>query len=150
MNASNCNLLKLENQVCFPLYAVSRIITQQYKPLLDALEITYPQYLVLMVLWETDGIPVKELSEKLFLETNTLTPLLKRLEQKDIVTRVRSKADERKVIISLTQKGKDLKLKAKEIPEKLMLQLDCLDINEDEIATLKRLLDKFLNTLNNK
>lgn len=150
MNASNCNLLKLENQVCFPLYAVSRIITQQYKPLLDALEITYPQYLVLMVLWETDGVPVKELSEKLFLETNTLTPLLKRLEQKDIVTRVRSKADERKVIISLTQKGKDLKLKAKEIPEKLMLQLDCLDINEDEVATLKRLLDKFLNTLNNK
>lgn len=137
--------LKLENQICFPIYAASRLITQQYKPLLDALGVTYPQYLVLLVLWEKDCVPVKEISEKLFLETNTLTPLLKRLEKNNIVQRKRSLTDERIVLISLTSKGKSLKNRAIEIPNKLMLQLDCLDISKNEISNLKNILDKFLN-----
>jgi DNA-binding MarR family transcriptional regulator len=142
--------LKLENQICFPLYATSRLITQQYKPLLDQLGITYPQYLVLLVLWDKDGIPVKEISEKLLLETNTLTPLLKRLEKHDILQRQRSSEDERVVIISLTTKGKALKQRAKDIPNELMLQLDCLNIEEDEIFTLKKILDKLLNAIHHK
>lgn len=148
MSSSDYDVLKLENQFCFPLYAVSRMITQKYKPLLDELGITYPQYLVLMVLWENDGVPVKELSEKLFLETNTLTPLLKRLEQKEIISRTRSKEDERNVIISLTSTGSSLKTKALAVPNQLITQLDCLHMNESEIRTLKHILDKFLN--NNK
>jgi len=148
MSSSDYDVLKLENQFCFPLYAVSRMITQKYKPLLDELGITYPQYLVLMVLWENDGVPVKELSEKLFLETNTLTPLLKRLEQKEIISRTRSKEDERNVIISLTSTGSSLKNKALAVPNQLITQLDCLHMNESEIRTLKHILDKFLN--NNK
>jgi DNA-binding MarR family transcriptional regulator len=142
--------LKLENQICFPLNATSRLITQQYKPLLDQLGITYPQYLVLLVLWDKDGIPVKEISEKLLLETNTLTPLLKRLEKHDILQRQRSSEDERVVIISLTTKGKALKQRAKDIPNELMLQLDCLNIEEDEIFTLKKILDKLLNAIHHK
>lgn len=144
MKMTDCSLLKLESQICFLLYAVSRKITQQYKPLLDQLDLTYPQYLVVMVLWETNDIPVKMLSEKLLLETNTLTPLLKRLEQKQIIDRNRSKEDERKVIISLTQKGIELQHKAQQIPHQLLEQLQCLDIDELEINNLKTTLNKFL------
>lgn len=147
MNESENNVLKLENQICFPLYAASRLVTQQYKPLLDELEVTYPQYLVLLVLWEQDGIAIKEISDKLFLETNTLTPLLKRLEKNEIIERKRSSRDERIVLISLTSKGADLKNKAEEIPTNLMLQLDCLGVEKQEIATLKKILDNFLNTV---
>lgn len=136
--------LKLENQICFPLYAASRIITQQYKPLLKILGVTYPQYLVLLVLWEKDKIPVKEISEKLLLETNTLTPLLKRMEVNGLIKRTRSKEDERIVIISLTQKGEHLKNKAIEIPNKLKAQLDCLEIDQEDTLILKKILDKFL------
>ena len=96
----NNHQLKLENQICFPLYSVSRLLIQQYKPLLDELDITYPQYLVLLVLWEKNEIPVKDISEKLLLETNTLTPLLKRMETKGFIKRNRSTTDERMVIIS--------------------------------------------------
>lgn len=138
--------LKLDNQLCFPLYAVSRLVIQQYKPLLDELGITYPQYLVLLVLWEKEEIPVKEISHRIFLETNTLTPLLKRMQSNGIVERKRSKTDERVVIISLTTKGKDLKNKANNIPNKLVKKLDCFSSEEDLFA-LKRILDKILDNV---
>ena len=142
--------LKLDNQICFPLYAVSRLVIQQYKPLLDELGVTYPQYLVLLVLWEQEEIPVKEISQKLFLETNTLTPLLKRMQSNGILERKRSKTDERVVIISLTPKGKELQKRAIEIPNKLVHKLDCFSTEED-VFVLKRILDKTLdNVKNNK
>ena len=97
--------LKLENQICFPIYAASRLITREYQPLLDELGLTYPQYLVLMVLWENDGLPVNEIGRRLILNTNTVTPLLKRMETQGLVTRRRSADDERRVIVALTPQG---------------------------------------------
>ncbi|MBB6480682.1 MarR family winged helix-turn-helix transcriptional regulator [Spirochaeta isovalerica] len=111
--------LKLENQFCFPLYAASRLVTRMYQPLLEKLDITYPQYLILLVLWDRGEAGVMELGERLMLASNTLTPLLKRMESKGIIRRVRSENDERKVIISLTEKGKDMEEQACHIPEAL-------------------------------
>lgn len=136
--------LKLENQICFPLYAVSRLVVQQYRPLLDELGITYPQYLVLLVLWENPEMPVKQISEKLFLESNTLTPLLKRMESNGFVKRSRSSTDERVVLVSLTKKGHQSRQKAVEIPEKLQQKLGCLPIEDEDMFTLKHILDKLL------
>lgn len=136
--------LKLENHICFSLYSVSRLVIKQYKPLLEELNVTYPQYLVLLVLWENEEIPVKEISEKLFLETNTLTPLLKRMEANGIVERNRSKIDERSVIISLTPKGKELQQKAEGIPNKLAQRLSCIALEEQDTYLLKGMLDKIL------
>ena len=113
-------LLQLDNQLCFPLYAASRMVTKLYQPLLEKLDITYPQYLILLVLWENDALTVNEIGKKLMLETNTLTPLLKRMEVKDILKRTRSKADERQVIIKLTDKGGSLKQSALCIPAELL------------------------------
>ena len=96
---------KLETQLCFPFYAVSRLITRAYQDDLDALGITYPQYLVMMVLWENDGVTVNEIAEKLILNTNTITPLLKRMETMGLLQRTQSKTDQRKVIVSLTDSG---------------------------------------------
>ncbi|WP_109607348.1 MarR family winged helix-turn-helix transcriptional regulator [Mucilaginibacter oryzae] len=135
------DLLKLENQICFPAYAFSRNLTNLYRPLLAQLDITYPQYLVLMVLWEYQEQTVNQLCEKLHLDTGTLTPLLKRLEQKGLVNRTRSKHDERVVIISLTSSGKQLKEKAKHIPMEL---LKCSNVSMDELQQLKTLLNKVL------
>ena len=115
--------LKLSNQLCFPIYAASRLITREYQPYLDKLGITYPQYLVLMVLWETDSISVNEISKKLILNTNTITPLLKRMETLGIIKRQRSGSDERKVIVNLTEKGKLMQIEAVAIPEKLAASL---------------------------
>ena len=114
------NLLRLDNQLCFPLYAASRMVTKRYQPLLEKLDITYPQYLILLVLWENDALMVNEISKKLMLETNTLTPLLKRMEVKDIIKRTRSKTDERRVIVQLTEKGVSLKQNALCIPTELL------------------------------
>lgn len=136
--------LKLENQICFPLYAVSRLITQQYKPLLDKLGVTYPQYLVLLVLWEKDDIPVKAIAQRLFLETNTLTPLLKRMERQGLIKRERSKKDERVVNISLSSEGANMKHYAAEIPEKLIEKLSCFHDGEDDSISLKVILEKLL------
>jgi MarR family transcriptional regulator, organic hydroperoxide resistance regulator len=116
--------LKLSNQLCFPFYAASMLITRKYQPLLDELELTYPQYLVLMVLWENNGITVGQISSALLLNTNTLTPLLKRMEKAGLIERKRSTVDERQVLISLTQKGNELKNKAAEIPLKLINGID--------------------------
>lgn len=112
--------LKLGNQLCFPIYALSRMITKTYRPYLDKLGITYPQYLVLMVLWEKNELTVKEISLLLYLESNTLTPLLKRMEKNGIIKRERSQEDERSVIITLTAKGITLQKKA----EKMYLELE--------------------------
>ena len=140
--------LALANQICFPLYATSRLVIQQYKPLLDELGITYPQYLVLLVLWENDEIPIKEISEKLFLETNTLTPLLKRMQKNGLIERTRSTQDERIVTISLTLEGRELQQKALKIPTQLCEKLECSGIEKQEMAQLKELLNKVLNLIN--
>lgn len=121
--------LKLENQLCFLLYNASRSMTRLYRPLLDELGVTYPQYLVLMVLWESEPnlLSIGEIGELLGLDTGTLTPLLKRLESNGFVTRVRLKEDERRVVVSLTDLGASLQEKAEQVPLKLMCQLGVSD-----------------------
>lgn len=137
--------LKLDHQLCFPLYAASRLVTRVYQPLLAELDITYPQYLVFLVLWENDERSVSELSKCLFLDTNTLTPLLQRLESKGFVTRKRNKADERQVIISLTKQGKELKHKAKKIPLHFKNALShSSSLTEQDIEQLQCLLQQVL------
>lgn len=115
--------LKLENQICFKIYTAEREITKLYRDLLGDLDVTYPQYLVLLVLWEKDSITVKELGQKLFLDSGTLTPMLKRMEGNHLLERKRSLEDERSVIISLTKKGEELKQKAECIPSQLVKNL---------------------------
>lgn len=139
--------LKLENQICFPVYAVSRLLTREYKPYLDELGLTYPQYLVLMVLWEKDGISVNEITEKLILNTNTITPLLKRMEEGNILIRKREKDDERRVRVELTQFGKDLQVRAAEIPNKLINGLNTEEISYDELKIFKSTLYKLIKTM---
>lgn len=139
--------LKLENQLCFPLYAVSRLITRSYQPYLDELGITYPQYLVLLVLWEKDGLMVNEISRRLILNTNTTTPLLKRLESLGIITRKRSGEDERKVVVELTGKGRRMELTAADIPQKLSAGLLPEGMNERDMVDLKDKLNTLINYL---
>jgi DNA-binding MarR family transcriptional regulator len=139
--------LKLGNQLCFPVYAASRLITREYQPFLDKLGITYPQYLVLMILWEEDGMPVNDIAKKLILNTNTITPLLKRMEQQGIIKRKRSKQDERKVIVQLTAKGKALQEEASLIPEKLAGRLMEGDLTLGDLIRLKESLDSMIRFL---
>jgi len=139
--------LKLENQLCFPVYAASRLITREYQPLLDELEITYPQYLALMVLWEKDIQTVNDIAKKLFLNTNTITPLLKRMEQQKLIERKRSIQDERKVIVQLTEKGQLLKEKASKIPEALVSRLSESDLNLEDLIQLKAGLNNIISFL---
>jgi DNA-binding MarR family transcriptional regulator len=115
--------LKLENQACFPVYALSRVLTAHYKPLLDGIDLTYPQYLVMLLLWEHQELSVKEIGEKLLLDSGTLTPLLKKLENKQLISRKRSTADERVVMIRLTKNGATLKKKAVSVPESFKCSL---------------------------
>ena len=114
--AASAPSLRLDDQLCFALYAASRAMTQTYRPLLTALGLTYPQYLVMLVLWETDGVSVGELGSRLFLDSGTLTPLLKRLEALGVLGRQRAKGDERSVIVSLTTKGRGLRTRALSVP----------------------------------
>ncbi|RPD89800.1 MarR family transcriptional regulator [Neisseria weixii] len=125
--------LKLSNQLCFPLYALSKEITRRYTPFLQALDLTYPQYLVMLVLWEHGEQSVGGLGEKLYLDSGTLTPLLKRLQAKGLVERTRSVEDERSVIIRLTNSGRALEHQAVEIPGKMGA---CLNLSADETALL--------------
>ena len=141
----NLQQLKLENQICFPVYALSREIVGRYRPFLDQLDITYPQYLVLLVLWEHQEHSVSQLGEKLYLDSGTLTPLLKRLEQKNLVTRSRSKEDERIVKIKLTSEGQSLQKKAASIPKQLF---EDMKVPEEELKQLKTTIEKILTTLN--
>jgi DNA-binding MarR family transcriptional regulator len=115
--------LRLEHQVCFPLYAAARAVTQAYQPLLAPLGLTYPQYLALMVLWEQDGLAVKDIGARLYLDSGTLTPLLKRLEQAGLVRRVRAARDERVVEVFLTAAGRRLERRAQQIPQALLRTL---------------------------
>jgi MarR family transcriptional regulator, organic hydroperoxide resistance regulator len=139
--------LKLENQLCFPVYAASRLIIREYQPYLDKLGITYPQYLVLMVLWENNGLTVNEIAHKLVLNTNTITPLLKRMEQQQIVVRERSHNDERKVIVSLTGNGIEMREKAAEIPLKLIEGISKSQMSFSELNALKVTLQQLINVL---
>lgn len=142
--------LFLENQLCFPLYAASRLTTQLYGPYLKTLEVTYPQYLVLLVLWQYNEQTVNEIGNRLLLESNTLTPLLKRLEQKGLIARKRSTSDERSVMISLTEKGDQLKATALLIPDKIAGAFAGSDHTEDEIRAFKATLLKLVEVLNEK
>jgi DNA-binding MarR family transcriptional regulator len=137
-------LLKLENQLCFPLYAASRLVTKCYQPLLDEFDLTYPQYLVLLILWETDEVNLKVFAERLYLQSNTLTPLLKRMEEMELISRTRSQEDERSIIISLTEKGKQLKTKAPKIVKALVKDLG---ISLSEAEQLHGLLYKLIGHL---
>ncbi|MBQ9937928.1 MAG: MarR family transcriptional regulator [Oscillospiraceae bacterium] len=136
--------LKLENQLCFPLYAASREVIKQYRPYLDALDITYTQYITMMVLWEEKQISVKDLGKKLFLDSGTLTPVLKSLETKGYISRARSKEDERVLVAEITQKGEQLKEKAVEVPGQVS---KCITLENGEAMQLYRLLYKVLGAL---
>lgn len=142
--------LLLDNQLCFPIYSVSRLITKAYKPHLDDLGLTYPQYLVLMVLWENDGLSVNKISEKLLLNTNTLSPLLKRMEKMQLLQRNRSSEDERSVIVQLTSNGTKLKSKAGPIPERLFTELLSDNIQMDDMLQLKDTLCELIKVLNHE
>ena len=118
-------MLQLDNQLCFALYSASLAMTRVYKPLLDELGLTYPQYLAMLVLWERDDLMVSELGERLYLDSGTLTPLLKRLQSSGYITRVRAVEDERRVHITLTATGRELKLKAAKIPGCILSASQC-------------------------
>lgn len=139
--------LKLENQLCFPVYAVSRLITRAYQPFLDELGLTYPQYLALLVLWEKDNVTVNDVRQKLVLNTNTVTPLLKRLETMGLIRRSKSTEDERKVRVELTPEGRALESRAATIPERLVESLSATDLTVDEWMDLKAKLDRVLTSL---
>ena len=137
----NYDCLKLENQLCFPLYAASREILRLYTPLLKKLDLTYTQYIVMMVLWEEKEITVGELGKKLFLDTGTLSPLLKSMEKKSLLSRKRDSKDERIVKILITEEGENLRQKALSVPEKIGR---CLNISPEESKTLYEILYKIL------
>ncbi|MDW5442446.1 MarR family transcriptional regulator [Polaromonas sp. SM01] len=118
-------LLQLDNQLCFALYSTSLAMTRLYKPLLDELGLTYPQYLAMLVLWEQDGLMVSELGERLYLDSGTLTPLLKRLESSGLITRIRALEDERRVHITLTASGRKLKTRAAKVPACILAAAQC-------------------------
>jgi Transcriptional regulators len=146
----NYDQLKLENQLCFPVYAASRLIIRQYQPFLDKIGITYPQYLVMLVLWEKDGISVSEITQKLILNTNTVTPLLKRMETMGLISRARSGEDVRKVIICLTDEGRALKEEAALIPAELSTGLLSGEICVADLLDLKDKLYALIDFLKQK
>ena len=133
--------LKLKNQLCFPLYSVSNKITRNYKPLLDTLNLTYTQYIVMMVLWERENINEKELGKTLFLKSNTLAPLLQKLKAKGYITIKKDNKDNRNIIISLTKKGKELKDKAVNVPPSIA---KTINLSDDEAIYLYKILYKIL------
>ncbi|MDR1532089.1 MAG: MarR family transcriptional regulator [Clostridiales bacterium] len=140
----NYDLLKLENQLCFPLYAAARGVVKLYTPLLAEINLTYTQYITMMVMWERKQVGVKELGEALYLDSGTLTPLLKKLEKQGLVTRTRHAADERSLIVAVTERGEALREKALQIPVKMR---QCLDLSADEAGTLYSILYKLLGQM---
>ncbi len=144
MSDNKYDRLKLKNQLCFPLYACSKEIIRRYKPYLDELDLTYTQYITMMVLWEQKQLTVKELGEFLYLDSGTLTPVLKKLESKKYIVRNRSKDDERSLIVSITEAGEELKERAVHIPDKLS---SCVDMSEKEATTLYKLLYELLDKM---
>ncbi len=139
--------LKLDNQVCFRLYTAARLVTQCYQPLLKELGITYPQYLVLMILWEKDNLVISEITQRLKLETNTVTPLLQRMEQQGLIVRMKGQVDSRQRIISLTREGRKLEEKAKEVPGCLVNQMVADGVDLGELSQLVPILDKLIEAV---
>ncbi|MBA4700133.1 MAG: MarR family transcriptional regulator [Ruminococcus sp.] len=139
--AGKYDVLKLKNQLCFPLYACSKEIVKLYKPYLDELDLTYTQYITMMVLWEYKQMNVKELGGHLYLDSGTLTPVLKKLEQKGWVKRSRTKEDERVLNVTLTENGEALKEKAVQIPERMG---ECMKLEPEEAKILYKILYKLL------
>jgi len=138
---SKYDCLKLKNQICFPLYACSKEIIRRYKPFLDEVDLTYTQYITMMALWENESMNVRELGSCLFLDSGTLTPLLKKLENKGYIKRSRSKEDERNLIVTLTDKGWKLREQMLSIPGSMA---SCVDLEPQEAAELYKLLYKVL------
>ena len=134
--------IRLKNQLCFPLYACSKEIIRQYRKPLEKLGLTYTQYVVMMVLWEDGGMTEGDLGKKVYLDSGTLAPLLKRMEKQGIINRVRPDDNERKLFISLTEKGEAMKEQALDVPKEMN---GCIDLPEDELKELKRLLDKAIS-----
>ena len=141
-NNDKYEVIKLDNQLCFPLYACAKEIVRRYKPYLDVIDLTYTQYITMMVLWEDGQINVKELGARLYLDSGTLTPVLKRLEQKNLIIRQRDVKDERSLIVSLTDEGRQLRKKAVEVPYKMA---GCVALDEKDAKELYRILHKMLN-----
>jgi len=140
--------LKLDNQICFRLYSASRLITQAYTPMLTALGITYPQYLVLMVLWEKDYQPVNDIAHRLILETNTVTPLIQRMEKQGLITRKQGDKDKRQQIVSLTLSGKEMEKRAYQlIPPAMLGKLSACPLQLEDYQNLAKELDSIINTL---
>ena len=139
--SSKYDCLKLKNQICFPLYACSKEIIRRYKPFLDKVDLTYTQYITMMALWENERMNVRELGNCLFLDSGTLTPVLKKLEGKGYIKRSRSKEDERNLIVTVTEKGWELREEMLSIPSSMS---SCVDLQPQEAADLYRLLYKVL------
>ena len=137
----NYDCLKLENQLCFPLYACSKEIIKRYKPYLNKYDLTYTQYITMMVLWERKKINVKDLGSCLYLDSGTLTPLLKKLESKGYIERIRSKTDERNLNLTITKKGEDLKKELVKIPEQIG---KCINLSPEEAGYLYKILYKII------
>ncbi len=139
--------LKLKNQICFPLYAASKEMVRAYKPYLKELDLTYTQYITMMVLWEERTMNVKEIGRRLYLDSGTLTPLLKKLESKGYITRLRSKEDERNLMVKVTERGDELQEQASKIPEKMG---ECLPLTKEEAQLFYEFLNKTLECLKSK
>ena len=138
---------KLENQLCFRLYTASRLLTQAYHPLLSEYGLTYPQYLVLMVLWEKDSQPVNDIAKRLLLETNTVTPLLKRMESQGILMRGKGSQDARQVIVTLTDKGRNLQNLLTDVPMKVGSAVICKSVTPETVPVLFGMLDDIIEKL---
>ena len=139
---------KLDNQLCFRLYTASRLLTQVYHPLLSEYGLTYPQYLVLLVLWEKDAQPVNDIAKRLLLETNTVTPLLQRMEKEGVLVRRRGEKDGRQMIVSLTRTGKDLQKKLADVPSTVGGAVACDSVTPESAPELFRMLDDIIAKLN--
>ena len=140
--ADKYDVLKLENQLCFPLYACAKEVVRRYKPYLDELDITYTQYITMMVLWEHKSLNVKQMGELLYLDSGTMTPVLKKLEQKGYLTRERDCRDERSLIIKITESGELLKGQAVHIPEQIV---NCISLEPEDAKVLYRVLHTMMN-----
>lgn len=138
------DILKIDNQFCFSVYALSKEITRLYKPFLKKINLTYTQYITMLVLWENDGLNVNEIGKRISLDSGTLTPLLKKLEEKGLLNRERQKNDERNLIVTLSEKGKELKEVALQIPVKL---LEVININPEKVIELRDTLKKMNNEM---
>lgn len=141
MTTDKYDSLKLENQLCFPLYACAKEVVKKYKPLLDKIDLTYTQYITMMVMWEHKQLSVKELGDYLFLDSGTLTPLLKKLEQKELISRTKNKEDERVLDVKITAKGEALKKKAVKIPQEIG---SCTNLSDKDAKQLYKILHRML------